>query len=227
MCFLSQCLAVAPLNELVTYISRLLPRHVFPLDCFVSLLWSFSKSFLFFMLAMFSSFMSLFVYIHTGWKSQTQEDAARNKAALSFSLSFLPLFSSLKCTRSACLGFPNYRLCWGSLESNSAIIAGWSGLASAGEGKWTACYGVFQILASYKVFIDYIVVNFTRIYLRWQNIQCSMRDKEWKMFVAWLAFSHLQALWKTTVWLVTLYICRGQVFKLGRMCYCCILGPVL
>lgn len=35
----------------------------------------------------------------------------------------------------ACLGFPNERLCWGSLESNPAIIAGWSGLASAGKGK--------------------------------------------------------------------------------------------
>ena len=48
--------------------------------------------------AMFSSFMSLFVYIHSGWKSQTQKDAARNKA---FLRPFLPLlFPSLKCRRS-------------------------------------------------------------------------------------------------------------------------------
>lgn len=61
-------------------------------------------------LPLFSSFMSLFVYIHSGGKSQTQEDAARNKAALSFSSSFpSPLFyffflALLKCRRSGMLG---------------------------------------------------------------------------------------------------------------------------
>lgn len=36
----------------------------------------------------FSSFMFLFVYIHSGWKSQSEEDAARNNSVLSFSSSF-------------------------------------------------------------------------------------------------------------------------------------------
>lgn len=39
---------------------------------------------------MFLSFMALFVYVHSGWKSQTQEDAARNKAALCLSSSNPP-----------------------------------------------------------------------------------------------------------------------------------------
>lgn len=32
----------------------------------------------------------------------------------------------------------------GSLESNPNIIAGWRGLAEAGERKRVACYGAFQ-----------------------------------------------------------------------------------
>lgn len=34
-----------------------------------------------FALPVFLSFMTLFVYVHSGWKSQSQEDAARNGAA--------------------------------------------------------------------------------------------------------------------------------------------------
>lgn len=33
------------------------------------------------LLPVFLSFMTLFVYVHSGWKSQSQEDAARNGAA--------------------------------------------------------------------------------------------------------------------------------------------------
>lgn len=53
-------------------------------------------------LPVFSSFMSMFVYIHSGWKSQTREDAAR--AVLSFSSSFPSPISSLKSRRSSMLG---------------------------------------------------------------------------------------------------------------------------
>lgn len=98
-----------------------------------------------FILPMFSSFRALFVYIHSGWKSQTQEDAARNKAALSLSLAFPFLFflTEMQPTGHA-LGFQTKRVCWGSLESNPTIIVGWSGLASTVKRKWIACYGAFQ-----------------------------------------------------------------------------------
>lgn len=59
-------------------------------------------------LPMFSSFMALFVYIHSGWKSQTQEDAARNKAALSLSSAFPFLFfPHWNAAHWACFGFLN------------------------------------------------------------------------------------------------------------------------
>lgn len=57
------------------------------------------------------------------------------------------LFSPLHAEQTgeqACLGFPNCCPCRGSLESNPTIIAGWRGLAEAGERKGVACYGAFQ-----------------------------------------------------------------------------------
>lgn len=93
VCFLSLCLAEIPVNELVTCISRLVPRY-FCLPTVSYLLLRLLSFFFFSILPMFSSFMALFVYIHSGWKSQTQEDAARNKAALPLSSSFpFPFFS--------------------------------------------------------------------------------------------------------------------------------------
>ncbi len=67
----------------------LTPRAKICFACWLFRLSSFASSnFFFSVLPMFSSFMSLFVYIQSGWKSQTQEDAARNKAVLSLSSSF-------------------------------------------------------------------------------------------------------------------------------------------
>lgn len=119
-----------------------------------------------------------------------QEDAARNKAVLSFFfiLSFLSFPLRWNAGGRACLGFPNSRLCWGSLESNPAIIAGWSGLASAGEGKWIACYGAFQTQTPYKAFVDYIVMYLLVFTPDLQIIQrVWWRTKVEKCFVA---FSH-------------------------------------
>lgn len=146
VCF---CLAVIPVNELVTCISHALPRYFcsptvsYLLLC---LLQSFFSPLLpSSILSMFSSFMALFVYIHSGWKSQTQEDAARNKAAFSLSSAFP--FPPPPCGQTgerACLGFPNWSLCQGSLESNPTIMAGWRELAEERERKGAACSGAFQ-----------------------------------------------------------------------------------
>lgn len=101
MWFWSQYLAVVPYDELVTCISRLVPRYILPADCFFSppspplCFWSARP--------MFSSFMSLFVYIHGWW---LQDDAAGDKAVPSFSLSFPSpfFFPSLKGRLSGMLG---------------------------------------------------------------------------------------------------------------------------
>lgn len=148
MCFLSPCLAAVPVNELVTCISRLVPRYVLPADCFSSsdVFLHFDSVFLF----------HVCVCLHSRWMEITD-------SALSFSSSFPSPFSSLAATQPR-LGFPNSRLCRGSLESNPAIIAGWSGLENTGEGKWIAYYGAFQIQTPYKAFVDYYCAAFTRIY---------------------------------------------------------------
>lgn len=108
--FLSWRLAEIPVNELVTCISRLVPRY-FCLTTVSYLLLAPPPTPLF-ILPMFSS---LFVYIHSGWKSQTQEDAARNKAALSLSSAFPFLFfltemqptgHALGFQTSVCIGGP-------------------------------------------------------------------------------------------------------------------------
>lgn len=101
MCFLSTSGSATSI-ELVTCISRLVPRYFsffffLHADCFLSPLLA---PLIFFssILPMFLSFRALFVYIHSGWKSQTQEDAARNKAALCLSSSNPPV--------------PFFPLCW-------------------------------------------------------------------------------------------------------------------
>lgn len=92
----------------------------------------------------------LFVYIHKGLKSQTHEDAARNEAVLSFSLSFPSPFSPH--WNPVCLEFPSQGLNWRgwSLESNYAIIAGWSGLARAGEEKMNSMLWGFPNSRSFE-----------------------------------------------------------------------------
>lgn len=150
---------------------------------------------------MFSSFMSLFVYIQCGWKSQTQEDAARNKAVLSLSSSFpSPFFLAEMQAVGHAWGFQTSVCVGGPWRANPAIIAGWSGLVSAGEGKWIACYGAFQTLTPYKVFVDYIVLNLPVFTPADKPFSMWWRTKVQKAFVA---FSHSCLVKNTAVGPVT------------------------
>lgn len=111
VCF---CLAALPVNELVTCISHSVPRYFLLADCFLPpplpppLIFPSPPP----LCPCFPLSWLCFVYSHSGWKSQTQEDAARNKALLSPFFFFFPFFCFVKPAYGqtgdrACLGFPN------------------------------------------------------------------------------------------------------------------------
>lgn len=145
MCFLSSCLAVAPLNELVTRISRFLPKHFF-LHLFYFFLWSLT-------LVMFSAFMSVCLHsqgieITDSWGCSQEW----SRSLLFFVLSF-PFFSSLEFSVLGVSKSGSELEWWGggwSQESNYAIIAGWSGLARAGEGKMNSMLWGFPNSRSFE-----------------------------------------------------------------------------
>ena len=80
-------------------------------------------------------FFHVFVCLHSQWMEITDSEGRSQEQGFSpsFPSPSLPL-AEMQAV-GACLGFPNERLCWGSLESNPAIIAGWSGPGERREGK--------------------------------------------------------------------------------------------
>lgn len=153
---LPQCLAVAAVNELVTCISRLLPRHVFPPDCFISLTYITTYFFTFFFSSLCPCFSLSCLCLHSQWMEITDSGrcSQEQRGSLLFSVFSLPLFffpcwNAARCCAWGFLTSVCVCVCggWGgSQERNPTIIVGWSGLAKTWEEKWIVCCGVFQSL---------------------------------------------------------------------------------
>lgn len=145
MFVLPASVCVIPVNELVTCISHSVPRYFCsPAVSYLLLLLQF-----FFPPLVCPCFplsrLCLFTFAVDGnhRRSKMQPGTKLFSPFLQHSLLFSPLHAEQTGER-ACLGFPNCCPCRGSLESNPTIIAGWRGLAEAGERKGAACYGAFQ-----------------------------------------------------------------------------------
>lgn len=108
MCFLSLCLAVVPVNELVTWISRLVPKYVLPTNCFLPP--PPSPPLISFLDSAHVFFFHVFVCLHLQWLEITDSGRCSQKQGCSFPffvLSFPFFFPRWNAGGRACLGFPN------------------------------------------------------------------------------------------------------------------------
>lgn len=161
----------------------LTPRAKICFACWLFLLSSFASSnfFFFSILPMFSSFMSLFVYIHSG-NHRLRKMQPGTRLFSPFLRPFLPLFSSLKCRQSGMLGVSKLASVLGvpgeQPRHNSRVE--WAGERMG--GKMNSVLWGFPNPNSLQGLCRLHCAEFTRIYLSWQTIQHVMKDKGWKMF---------------------------------------------
>ncbi len=103
VCFLSACLPVVPVNELVTWISRLVPRYVLPADCFLPPSFASSNFSSSFGPCFLLSCPCLFTFTVDG-NHRLRKMPPGTRPFSPFLRPFLPLLSSLKCRQSNMFG---------------------------------------------------------------------------------------------------------------------------